>query len=69
MLLNLNLHRGSQPAFVLAVDPIVKSGLAVAGFAVPSGPPELPAGGQVLYYIIAGSDLGRKQFPAVSGHR
>lgn len=44
MLLDLDLHGRSQPALVLAVDPVVEAGLAVSSLPVPPPPAGTPGG-------------------------
>ncbi len=69
MFLNLYFDRRSQPALVLAADPVVELGFAIASLTVPPGPPELPAGGQVTHNVIAGCDLGGKYLLAIGSYR
>ena len=57
MLLNFYLNRRCQPAFMLAVDAVIKSWYAIAGLTVASRTAVLPARRKQFYYIAARSKL------------
>ena len=60
--LNLDLHRGCEPSLVLAVYPVVEPRLTIPGFAVSPCSAELPAGREIVHYIVARVDLFGEQF-------
>lgn len=61
MFLDLDLHGWGEPAFMLTVGAIIKSGLAVAGSTVSPRPAEFSAGGQEICHIVARLDLSSEQ--------
>ena len=67
MLLNLDLHGGRKPAFVLAPHAIVEAWLAIPGGTIAPRMAELPACGHQLDYIVARLDLCGEQFLRFGG--
>ena len=62
MFLDLHLHRGRQPALVLAFNAVIESGLAITGLSIPSGTTELTAGRQLFHHVVARDHLSSEQF-------
>ena len=67
VLLNLDLHGGRKPAFVLAPHAIVEAWLAIPGGTIAPRTAELPACGHQLDYIVARLDLCGEQFLRFGG--
>lgn len=55
--LDLHLYRRCQPAFVLTSDAVIEARLAIPRLAVSTGPAELPATGEKVYYIVTGCNF------------